>query len=224
MQHITREELLELVDMTSGAFDQLQFAGHVALAFGTPMPATPGRYLDVDAVGLAVSLGLTPSLGRENAAAIVSRCWPQWMAAIGRAETDPSRDYYVAIGGIGWDSENKGPKSFLVTNGTLGEIAGDFQNRGVGNYWGVNISDIIRRLRARAEATGIDLNRPFFYPPGDARFDEIMTTRIKRELESRMARLKKDKKKSTAMRAWRRRQDIDAVKNENYQFGMQEMA
>ena len=223
MQHVTREEFLELLGITSGTFDQLQYAGHVALAFGTPMPATPGRYLDVDAVGLAVSLALTPSLGRENATAIVSRCWPQWMSAVGRAETDPSRDYYVAIGGIGWDSENKGAKSFLVTNGTLGENADDFQNRGVGNYWGVNISDIIRRLRTRAEATGIDLSKPFFYPPGDPRFDEILTTRIRRELESRMARLKKDKKKSAAVKVRSRRQDIATAKNERYDFGLQEI-
>ena len=222
MQHIARDELLELLGMTSGVFDQLQYAGHVALAFGTPMPATPGRYLDCDLVGMATALGLTPSIGRENATAIVSTCWPQWMNAIGRAEADPQQDYFMAVGGIDWDSENKGPKSFLVTNGTLGEIAGDFQNRGVGNYWGVNISDIIRRLRARAEATGIDLSKPFFYPPGDPRFDEILITRIKREVNSRMARLKKDRKKSAAMRAWMRRQDIDAaerVRGQKYQFG-----
>jgi hypothetical protein len=219
MQHVTRDEFLELLGITSGVFDQLQFAGHVALAFGTPLPATPGRYLDCDLVGMAISLGLTRSVGRENATAIVATCWPQWMNAIGCAEADPQQDYFIAVGGIGWDSENKGPKSFLVTNGTLGKIAEDFQNGGVGDYWGVNISDIIRRLRTCAEATGIDLSKPFFYPQGDPRFDEILTTRIKRELESRLARLKKDKKKSAAMRARSRREDIAVVRDEQYQFG-----
>lgn len=225
MQHVTREEFLELLDLTGGTLDQLQYAGHVALAFGTPMPATPGRYLDCDLVAMATALGLTPSLGRENATAIVSTCWPQWMNAIGRAEADPQHDYYMAVAGVGWDVHNRGPKLFLVTNGTLDEIAQDFRKRPdlIGLY-AVNISDIIRRLRARAEATGIDLGKPFFYPAGDPRFDDILTTRIKRELEARTARLKKDRKKAAAARTRSRRQDIEPaerVKNDRYEFGME---
>ena len=71
MQSLTRDQFLELLGLTGGAFDQLQHAGHVALAFGTPLPATPGRYLDLDLVAMATNLGLTPSLGRENSTAIV---------------------------------------------------------------------------------------------------------------------------------------------------------
>jgi hypothetical protein len=222
MQQVTRDELLELLGITSGTFDQLQHMGHVALAFGAPIPATPGRYLDCDVAGMAVNLGLMPSLGRENSTAIVSTCWPQWMAAVGRAEADPSRDYFMAVGGIGWDAENKRPQSFLVTNGTIDEIAQDFSRPDLVGFYTANISDIVRRLRARANAIGIDLSRPFFFPPNDPRLDEIMSTRIKREFEARMARLKNDKKKSAAVKAWRRRQDIAAaprVKKERYQFG-----
>ena len=63
MQSLTRDEFLEVLGLTSGAFDQLQHAGHVPLAFGTPLPATPGRYLDLDLVAMATNLGLTPALG-----------------------------------------------------------------------------------------------------------------------------------------------------------------
>jgi hypothetical protein len=69
--------------LAPSSFDQLQHAGHVALAFGTPMPATPGRYLDLDLVAMAINLGLTPSLGRENSTAIVSGHFPQWACAVG---------------------------------------------------------------------------------------------------------------------------------------------
>ena len=75
MQHLSRNEFLQALGMTGGAFDQLQHAGHVALAFGTPMPATPGRYLDVDLVAMAINLGITPSLGREISTAIVAGCF-----------------------------------------------------------------------------------------------------------------------------------------------------
>jgi hypothetical protein len=69
--HLSRDEFLEVLGMTGGAFDQLQHAGHVALAFGTPMPATLGRYLDLDLVAMAINLGLAPSFGRENSTATV---------------------------------------------------------------------------------------------------------------------------------------------------------
>ena len=69
MQTLMRDQFLGILRMTSGAFDQLQHAGHVALAFGTPTPAAPGRYLDLDLVGMATSLGLAASLGRSTATA-----------------------------------------------------------------------------------------------------------------------------------------------------------
>ena len=93
-------------------------------------------------------------------------------------------------------------------------------------FFTVNISDIIRRLRARAHAAGIDLNRPFFFPPGDPRFDEILT-RVKRERDARIARLRRAKKKFATMKARGRREDIVAVprlKTGTYPVEMQEIA
>jgi hypothetical protein len=48
-----------------------QRAGHVALAFGSPFPATPGRYLDLDLVATALAAGVSHTLGRQAATAIV---------------------------------------------------------------------------------------------------------------------------------------------------------
>ena len=92
-------------------------------------------------------------------------------------------------------------------------------------FFTVNISDIIRRLRSRAHAAGIDLSRPFFFPPDDPRFDQILT-QVKRERDARIARLRRDKKKFAAAKARRSRQDIAAlprVKNVNYPLAVQEM-
>ena len=226
MQSLTRDEFLEILGLTGGAFDQLQHAGHVALAFGTPMPATPGRYLDLDLVAMAINLGLTPSLGRENSTAIVSGFFHQWASAVGHAEADPNRDFFMAVGGVGWDAAKKGPKLLLVTHGTLDQITEDFRNtKDLVGFFTVNISDIIRRLRARAQAAGIDLSRPFFFPPDDPRFDQILT-QVKREWDARIARLRRDKKKFAAAKARGRRQDIAAVprvKNVNYPLEMVEV-
>lgn len=211
MQSLTRNEFLELLGLTGGAFDQLQHAGHVALAFGTPLPATPGRYLDLDLVAMAINLGISQSLGREISTTIVAGFFNQWASAVGRAEADRDQDFFMAVGGVGWDDEKKRPKSLLVTHGTLDQITGDF--RGVKDFVGhftVNISDIIRRLRARAQAVGIDLDRAFFFPPDDPRYDQILT-QFKRERDARIARLRRAKKKFAAFKARRLHPDIVAT-------------
>jgi hypothetical protein len=159
MQFISRDELLEVLALTGGAFDQSQHAGHVALAFGTPLPAMPGRYLDLDLVAMAINLGLTQSLGREIATTIVTAFFHQWASAVGHAEADPTEDFFMAVGGVGWDAAKKGPKLLLVTHGTLDQITKDFRvTKDLVGYFTVNVSDIIRRLRTRARAAGIDLS------------------------------------------------------------------
>jgi hypothetical protein len=227
MQSLTREEFLQILGLTGGTFDQLQHAGHVALAFETPLPSTPGRYLDLDLVAMAINLGLTRWLGREISTAIVVGFFNQWASAVGHAEADLKQNYFMAVGGVGWDPTKKSPKLLLVTNGTVDQIAGDFRNRkDLVGFFTVNISDIIQRLRAHAHEIGIDLSRTFFFPPDDPRFNEMLT-RVKRERHARIARLRRDKKKFAAAKARSRRQDIAAVprvKNVNYQFAMQEMA
>jgi hypothetical protein len=220
MQSLTRDEFLELLGLTSGGFDQLQHAGHVALAFGTPLPATPGRYLDLDLVAMAINLGLAQWLGRKIATTIVGGLCHQWAAAVGYAEADPNQDFFMAVGGFGWDAAKKGPERFLVTNGTPDQINKDFgdtKNNLVCSF-AINVSDIIRRLRAKAQAVGIDLARPFFFPPDDPRFDQLLA-QVKRERDLRIARLRRDKKKLAAIKAHSRSEkiaELPRVKNIKY--------
>jgi len=209
MQSLTREEFLELVGLTSGSFDQLQHAGHVALAFGTPLPATPGRHLDLDLVAMAINLGLSQSLGRKMATTIVAGFFHQWGSAVGYAEADPDRDYFMAVGGFGWDEAKKSAKRLLVTHGRLDDFKTDFEGRkDLVGYFTVNVSDIIRRLRAKAQAVGIDLGRAFFFPPDDPRFDQTLT-QVKRERDGRLARLRSGKKRSALAKWWKRQENIN---------------
>jgi len=210
MQSLTRDAFLEILGLTSGAFDQLQHAGYVALAFGTPLPATPGRYLDLDLVAMAINLGLTPSLGREVSTTIVAAFFHQWGAAVGYAEADKTQDLFMGVGGVDWDSAKKRPNLLLVTQGGLDQISQDFrdQKKLVG-FFTINISDIIRRLRARAQEAGVDLSGPFFFRPDDPQFAQILT-QVKRERDARIARLRRDKKKFALAKARSSRKDIAA--------------
>ena len=100
---------LKIFGLTSGAFDALQRAGHVALAFGTPIPATPGRYFDLDLVGMAIAAGLAPTLGRPTATTIVLAFFNQWVVAVGHADADSTQNYFFAMGIVGWDDSKRRP-------------------------------------------------------------------------------------------------------------------
>src|ERR1700730_2503049 len=115
MRSLTRDQFLKILGMTSGAFDAQQRAGHVALAFGTPIPATPGRYFDLDLVGMAIAAGLAPTLGRQHATTIVLGFFNRWVAAVGHADADTARNYFFAMGTVGWDDSKKRPREIWVT-------------------------------------------------------------------------------------------------------------
>ena len=208
MRSLTRDQFLKIVGLTSGAFDAQQRAGHVALAFGTPIPATPGRYFDLDLVAMAIALGLTPTLGRQAATTIVLGFFNQWVSAVGHADADSARNYFFAMGAVGWDDSKRRPELILVTNGTSEQIMSDLH--GASSVIAVNITDIIARLRAKARTAGIDLSQPFFFPPEHERFSQIIAE-FKQEREARIARLRRNKNKLRRHRALMSRQDIKAV-------------
>jgi hypothetical protein len=163
MRALTRDQLLTLMGMTSGGFDAQQRAGYVALAFGSPNPAMPGRYCDLDLVGMAIANGLAPALGRPTATTVTLGFFDQWVAAVGQADADASQNYFLAIGLFGWNEQKKHPQEIVVTHGTSEQIMFDLRDAGL--VIAVNITDMIARLRAKGLAAGIDLSQPFFFPP-----------------------------------------------------------
>jgi hypothetical protein len=208
MRSLTRDQLLKIFGLTSGAFDAQQRAGHVALAFGTPIPATPGRYFDLDLVAMAIALGLAPTLGRQAATTIVFGFFNQWVAAVGHADADAARSYFFAMGLVGWDDAKRRPREILVTSGTTEQIMSDL--RDAGSVIAVNITDIIARLRTKARAAGIDLSQPFFFPPEHERFSQIIVE-FEQEREARIARLRRSKEKFRRHKELMSRQDIKAA-------------
>jgi hypothetical protein len=208
MRSLTRDQFLKILGLTSGAFGAQQRAGHVALAFGSPIPATPGRYFDLDLVGMAIAAGLAPTLGRQTATTIVLAFFNQWVAAVGHADADSARNYFFAMGAVGWDDSERRPREILVTTGTTERIMSDLHD--ASSVMAVNITDMIARLRAKARAAGIDLSQPFFFPPEHERFSQIITE-FKQERDARIARLRRNKKKLRRHQAVMSRQDIKAA-------------
>ena len=88
MRAVTRDQLLTLIGMTSGGLDAQQRAGYVALAFGSSNPAMPGRYCDLDLVGMAIANRFAPALGRPIATKLTLGFFDQWVATVGQADAD----------------------------------------------------------------------------------------------------------------------------------------
>jgi hypothetical protein len=208
MRSLARDQFLKIFGLTTGAFDALQRAGHVALAFGTPIPATPGRYFDLDLVAMAIAAGLAPTLGRQTATTIVLGFFNQWVAAVGNADADSAQNYFFAMGAVGWDNDERRPREIWVTNGTIQQIMSDLRN--ASSVIAVNITDIIVRLRTKARTAGIDLSQPFFFPPDHERFSQIITE-FEQEREARIARFRRSKKKLRRYQPLTSRPDIKAV-------------
>jgi hypothetical protein len=211
MRSLTRDQFLKIFGLTSGAFDAQQRAGHVALAFGTPIPATPGRYLDLDLVAMAIAAGVSHTLGRQAATAIVLGFFNQWVSAVGHADADTAQNYFFAMVLVGRANDERRPREIWVTSGTIEQIMSDLRElRDASSVMAVNITDIIARLRAKARTAGIDLSQPFFFPPDHERFSQIITE-FKQEREARIARLRRSKKKFRHHQELMSRQDIRAV-------------
>ena len=208
MRSLTREQFLRIFGLTSGTFDAQQRAGHVALAFGTPTPATPGRYFDLDLVSMAIAAGLAPTLGRKTATIIVLGFFNQWVAAVGHADAETDRSYFFAMGAVGWDEAEKRPREIFVTNGTSEQIMSDLRDASA--VIAVNVTDILARLREKARIAHIDLSQPFFFPPEHERFSQIIAE-FEHEREARVARLRRSKKKWRQHKVLMQRQDIKPV-------------
>jgi hypothetical protein len=193
VRSLTRDQFLKIFGLSSGAFDAQQRAGHVALAFGTPSPAMPGRYCDLDLTALAIAEALAPALGRPTATTIVLGFFNQWVAAVGQADADPARDYFFAIGGFGWGNDRKRFRELLVTHGASEQIMSDLG--GARSVIAVNITQILVRLRDKARAAGTDLSQPFFFPPEHERYSQIIAE-FQQEREARVARLRRTNKET----------------------------
>jgi hypothetical protein len=208
MRSLTREQLLQVFGLTSGGFDAQQRAGHVALAFGTPIPATPGRYVDLDLVAMAIAAGLASPLGRRAATTIALGFFNQWVAAVGNADADPGRNYFFAMGLIVGLNDKKRPREIWVTNGTIEQVASDL--RDASSVIAVSITDILARLRAKGRAAHVDLSQPFFFPPDHPRFSQILAE-FETEREARIARLRREKARWRRHQALMSRPDIKPV-------------
>ena len=157
-------------------FRQLAFKNHVALAFGVPVPSADGVYLPLDAVAMRLMGELSLVIGRDAATAIILTHFDIWADAVGRAEVEGADDVErymylcvaVADAGFGKDGE------FIITSGTRDELYKDFEGVPITKAVTASITGIIKDIRARAGAKGVELDQMFFWPPDHPEFAKLV--------------------------------------------------
>jgi hypothetical protein len=203
MQRLTREQFLLLTGVTSSRFDVMQHDGHVALAFGVPIPAAAGQYFDMDVVAVRLTGELTPMVGRDVATAIILTHFDVWGDAVGRADFD-ARPMFFAVGIIETkgtvDAKGVRPREFLITGGTQQEIADDFARLNQDKVIVVNVTKIIGNIRETARAAGWNLGAPFFLYPQHEDY-VAMLAEAKNARGAALERLKRDRKKYARSKA-----------------------
>ena len=116
---------------------------------------------------------LAPTFGRNRATWIVLGFFNQWVAAVGEADADPSRNYFVAMGAFGGDLIKRKPDEIWITHGSDEQIFSDLQ--GAHSVIKIVLLTFWRHLRINAGAVGIDLELRFFFPPEHERYSQIIT-------------------------------------------------
>jgi hypothetical protein len=147
------------------------FGGRFPLAWGVPAEAARELFA-IDAVGGVIAFELATAVGVFDAAGIVEAFADHWMETTGRAAHDPEgRTYYLGVGIAGPPHK----REYLIASGTAEELLGDVHRHGFEprRVITVNITGIIRELRARAKRMGLDLGL-IFLPPSDPRFAELI--------------------------------------------------
>jgi hypothetical protein len=161
------------------------------MAFGLPAPLAGGVFLDLDCVASILRDELTPAFGRKLAASLVRLHGDEWMKAVGLADTTPEPAWYFVFelgppptpkpGQVGHRDIVIGHRGkYLVSAGTFADFAklNEFAKLPIEKhpvrFTGVNVSDVLRRIRENAARAGLDLSAVFFPPDTNPLHHEIL--------------------------------------------------
>lgn len=184
MPRLTLKELLAVTATDIQKFNTLRKRDQIGLAFGRGIAPASLSYLPVDAVGMLIVETLGKSYPRLEVAAQLTRLhFDAWGRCVAEADANPDCQASFVI--VDLEREHDGAQAHFVA-GTADVVqpellAADLvrstpQTRGftATRITCINVSRLMRFIRAQATAVGIDLSHSFMPPPDSREFAELM--------------------------------------------------
>jgi len=183
MHQLRWKQYCQAVGLTPARFRNLAYGDDknpLAYAFGEmPADMPKGRYFDIDAAVARIGLDLAPGIGQSEAMNIVRISGAAALNAIAWADyTDAPIFFAVAEGEI------NGAKCFQVASGPFDSrferlVVGVRNSKGeegpTTRITFVNVTEVLRRVRANAAAANLDLSDPFLPAPDSVAFAELLS-------------------------------------------------
>ena len=181
MHQLRWKQYCQAVGLTPARFRNLAYGDDknpLVFAFGeTPADMPKGRYFDIDAAVARIGIDLAPGIGQSEAMNIVRISGAAALNAIAWADyTETTIFFGVAEGEI------NGKKCFRVASGAFDQFDGLMMtNNAAGEEVAptrivlVNVTEVLRQVRANAAAAGLDLSDPFLPSPDSVAFAELLS-------------------------------------------------
>jgi hypothetical protein len=164
---LTRTELLTITGHTEHGFNTKQRRGQWAMAYSRRDAGARDWYRPEDAVAVQLTVELAKTFGATQAASLVLMFGGSVLRAISAAEHSAT-DALVGVVELARDSDGR-PAVLACSTTDVG-----VEGYTVARVVTVNISRLVRAVRASAERAGIDLSDVFMPASGSAALDAIM--------------------------------------------------
>jgi hypothetical protein len=175
---LTDHEVLRTADQHEEAYRSRYRRDQIATAFGGKV-LSDSWCLPVDAVGLKLAENLSKAYGAGTAAMLVRVFGQVWLAAVAQGDADRLKHAMFSI--VDLIRESDGRLAYLACHHATPEIidAGAAKAALAEGYTiervnTVNISRIVRLVRANAAWIGLDLSAPFMPAPTTPEFEALM--------------------------------------------------
>jgi len=177
MQRLTLGELTTITDIGVEELKSKRRRDQLAFAFGCSDASARLRYVPSDCVAVMVTKDLAKTHGAKQAAQIVRAFADGMLRAVALSEADIALDVMFVVTDF---VDADGKRAFLASaaqGATADAVAADAVE--VTGYVAerinaVNISRIVRVVRANAARLRIDLREAFMPAPNSAEFDDLM--------------------------------------------------
>jgi hypothetical protein len=178
-ERLTLDEIMSICDFGIEQLKSLRRRDQIALAFGGNTAwAVATWYMPADCVGLMLTAALAKAYDMTIAAQIVRAFGDAWLTAVAKADADTEIDAetdasFAVADLVRKDDSQRALMAWCAGSAALAQLP-EAKSYTIERVTVVNVSSIVRAVRANAASCDLDLSSPFMPAPDSEQFAEIM--------------------------------------------------